>query len=73
MPNRAKWGGNPPQANNDKELAVTQVVTVTKRESNSNIPVTLEVNKDEAYSQCYSENVNLRGCTKTVSNAPMVF
>ena len=51
----------PLQANNGKGLAVTQNVTVTKRESNSNNPVTLEVNKDVAYSQCYSNNDNLGG------------
>jgi putative DNA primase/helicase len=49
------------KANNDGDLAVTQVVTVTKLKSNSNIPVTLQVNKGEAYSQCYPEIDNLGG------------
>ena len=52
---------NPLQANNGAGFAVTKDVTVTKRESNSNNPVTLEANNDEAFSQCYLENVNLGG------------
>ena len=52
---------NPLQGNNDEGFAVTKDVTVTNRESNSNNPVTLQVNNDEALSQCYLENVNLGG------------
>ncbi len=51
----------PLQAYNDNGLAVTQNVTVTKCESNSNNSVTLETNKDVAYSQCYSKIDNLGG------------
>ena len=42
-------------------FTVTQNVTVTKRESNSNNPVTLESSIGTAYSQCYSENDNSGG------------
>ena len=51
----------PLEVNNGAVLAVTQNVTVTKRESNSNNLVTLEASKDKAYGQCYPNNPNLGG------------
>ena len=51
----------PQEVNNGKGFTVTQNVTVTKRESNSNNPVTQEANKDVAYSECYPNYANLGG------------
>ena len=57
--NLGDLSNKPLEVNNGKGFTVTQNVTVTKRESNSNNRVTLEANKVVAYSQCYPNSDNL--------------